>query len=92
MIFATLELRTYAADDPDIATSQGLVHPSLCGVRRLVVRRRRGWLPPDRFRETLAETTELRAWRDYVLDVQASADRGVIVYRQITASQPKEQA
>lgn len=56
-------------------------------IRRVVRRRRDGWLPPVRHRESIA-TPILTAWRDYILDRRASAERGVLVYRQMDPQEP----
>ena len=51
--------------------------------RSFTVQRRNTWLPPARYREVLQANDSYLVWRDYILDRHASADRGVIVYRQI---------
>jgi hypothetical protein len=49
--------------------------------REMTVTRRAGWLPPKRYREELGYLPGY-CYRDYRLDRRASAERGVIVYRQ----------
>lgn len=56
-------------------------------IRRVTHPRRNDWMPPVRHRETIS-TPMFTAWRDYILDRRASAERGVLVYRQMDPQEP----
>jgi hypothetical protein len=70
-MFVRIELRTYDIDNA------ALMH-----ARQFTVSRRNTWLPDDTFTEVLEETQYARSERRYLLDRRASAERGVLVYRQ----------